>query len=747
MYQNYDKTLIEEFRSRLQSDSEQITLHIDNELQQINQQLKLLALDNSVRVTLMLNVDTQLKERLDAHHDTYGGTVHYIGKHSDNSIITSSRSTPFIDLVDQFNDIENRNGQLFQDQDGKTYVGFTATVKRNEKTLGIAGTISRLHLSDTLPSSDPGNIPRIFIKKKNGEFLDLSNTVVLKAHQNKAEQPLQADLQYISSHNLSGYLNQLHRYPNLYYFAPDTKLKSALDNGFTTAILLSVICIAVGVIVGMILGRSISRPLSLLSQATEKIADGQPNLPVIHHSRILELHDFSSSLLKIIHTLKEDEERIKLQANYDSLTGLPNRNLFMDRLSRSIESAERQKSRLALMFIDLDQFKSVNDTMGHQAGDNLLQQTAQRLQNSIRKSDTVARLGGDEFTVLMPDINEISHIESIINNLLSVLSAQYTLQDYEVFVTASIGLTVFPDDGTTADVLLSNADSAMYRAKEKGRNNAQFFTLEMNLNAMRRRQLETELRKAIEKDQLKVLFQPIYQTSAEKICGAEALLRWQSETQGEISPVEFIPLAEETGLILPIGEWVLKQACEKAATWNKQLDKPIYIAVNLSSRQFQRTDVFGLVARVLTETQLEPNNLTLEITESLLLEDDEDTLNTLHRFREMGINIAIDDFGTGYSSLSYLKRFPVNIIKIDRSFTSDIPDDESDTALVQSILSIGDTLGMKTIAEGVETAEQYEFLKVLNCDMVQGFYMSRPIPAEKFEKLLFNNPVTIVDAE
>lgn len=736
MYQNYDKTLVEEFHSRIDSDSEQIALQIDKTLQNTHQQLKLLALDNSVRVTLMLDVDSQLAERLDAHHETYNGFVHYIRKQSDNSLIISNRSSEHSHLIELFENLDHRDGQLFQDSKGHTYVGFTSTITRRDTILGTAGSIYLLDLNEILASESSGQSPRIFVKKGPGQFKDLHHATIISPAANKTLPFTLAGAHHIKSDQLSGYLTQLHGYHNLYYFSPDNQLKQALDNGLITTVIISIMCIGIGGILGLLLGRSISGSLASLALTTRKIADGNPTLPIVQHSNIKEIQEFSESLLKIVHTLKEDQERIKLQANYDFLTGLPNRNLFMDRLSRAIKNAERQNSTLVLMFIDLDQFKAVNDSMGHQAGDDLLQQAAQRLQNSVRSSDTVARLGGDEFTILMPDISKIGHIETLSKQLLDSLSKLYTLQDYEAFVSASIGITVYPDDGTAADVLLSNADSAMYSAKEKGRNNAQFFTLEMNLHALRQRELETELRKAIENEQLTLAFQPIYQLSTDEIQGAEALLRWESETLGVISPVEFIPLAEETGLILPIGEWVLTQACKTAASWNAHTSEPIYIAINLSSRQFQRTNVYDLVVNTLKDVRLSPSLLTLEITESLLLEDDEETLSSLHRLQEQGIKIAIDDFGTGYSSLSYLKRFPVNTIKIDRSFIRDIPDDENDTALVQSILSIGKTLKMKTIAEGVETEEQYHFLKKLKCDMVQGFYKSKPVSSKVFDELL-----------
>jgi len=411
---------------------------------------------------------------------------------------------------------------------------------------------------------------------------------------------------------------------------------------------------------------------------------------------------------------------------------LPNRSLFLDRFHRGIERAKRDQSRIALMFIDLDKFKDINDTLGHDSGDQLLKEAARRLQASIRSTDTVARLGGDEFTLLMADIQSISDVETSTSQLLQRMARAYEFEGQEVFCSASIGVTLYPDDGDSVNRLLQNADSAMYQAKKLGRNTVQFYTAEMNQHAQLRRGLEINLRKALERQEFHLEYQPVFNNQGRTVLGAEALLRWRQGGEKNISPEVFIPIAEETGLIVALGDWVLEQACHDAVEWQHLGLNPLHVAVNLSSRQFQHNAIEHSVDRALTLSGLKPQQLIVEITESLLLGNNEKTLNCLRDFRQNGIGIAIDDFGTGYSSLSYLKRFPVNIIKIDRSFIRDIPDDTEDRALVDAIISIGDALQMEIIAEGVETKEQLGYLQNRSCAQIQGFYLGQPMKHDKF---------------
>lgn len=435
------------------------------------------------------------------------------------------------------------------------------------------------------------------------------------------------------------------------------------------------------------------------------------------------------SLFSDISKRKEQERKISQQANFDFLTGLPNRFLFNDRLDMALSIAKRDGRRLGLLFIDLDRFKYVNDTLGHEVGDDLLREAARRLRSEVRESDTVARLGGDEFTVIVRDFRRIEPVELMAEAILGSLSQPYLLGEHEVHASASIGITVYPNDGSERDVLLRNADNAMYRAKERGRNDYQFYTSEMNTEAQRRRVLENALYKALENGELFIQYQPIVWLDTGELRGVEALLRWRHPELGLISPAEFIPLAEDTGLIRGIGAWVLKEACTQAAIWRRDLNPDFKVSVNLSSRQMKRSDMAKLVAEILERAGLPADALVLEITESLLMSDDPDISVDLLAIQSMGVALAVDDFGTGYSSLSYLKHLPVEILKIDRSFVRDLPEDSEDAALVQAILSIADSLGLRVVAEGVETEQQAEFLREHGCELAQGYLFSRPVDA------------------
>jgi len=445
------------------------------------------------------------------------------------------------------------------------------------------------------------------------------------------------------------------------------------------------------------------------------------------------------SLFNDITHRKRNEERILYQANYDALTNLPNRSLFLDRLQRAVIRAERSKTQIALLFIDLDRFKNINDSLGHAYGDLLLQEAAKRLTACVRKTDTVARLGGDEFTIVIQDLTDYYLIENLVEKVLEELAAPYSLEQNIAFVSASIGITIYPNDGATVEELLKNADSAMYRAKENGRNLSQFFTTEMNEQASERRALETALHQALEREEFALHYQPIIDAKTGLITSCEALLRWHQPEHGNIFPDKFIPLAEDTGLILPIGEWVLLTACREAMRWTKNNDTPPNVSVNMSSRQFQRINVVELVTKILSQTGLPAHRLTLEITESLLVENDQSILDQLHGIRALGIDLSIDDFGTGYSSLSYLRRFPITTLKIDRAFINDLTTDDEAAALVSAILSMAQSLKLKVVAEGVETFEQLEHLRQEKCEHIQGYYFSPPVPVEAFRLMAKQN--------
>lgn len=424
------------------------------------------------------------------------------------------------------------------------------------------------------------------------------------------------------------------------------------------------------------------------------------------------------------------EELIRHQANYDALTNLPNRNLFLDRLSRSMMRAKRHKTQVALMFLDLDRFKSVNDTLGHNVGDLLLQEAAVRISTCVRETDTVSRLGGDEFTVIIPDLHHVNDIEKIANKILYQLAQPFSLAGHEIFVSGSVGVTVFPDDGQDLEVLLRNADTAMYRAKEGGRNDFRFFTQEMNAEAHEQMVLEREIRKAIKNEEFIVYYQPVMDVKQGRIVSCEALVRWQHPVKGLIAPNDFIGIAEETGLIDGIGHLVLKQVCQQIQAWKKDpVMKDIRVAVNLSPHQLRNRNLVHDIEKMLLRYEISAGALAFEITETLVMQDPEGTAVLLDDIQALGIKIYLDDFGTGYSSLNYLKRFSFDVLKIDRSFIMDVEVDSGDAALVEAIIVMAHKLGIKVVAEGVETENQRKFVTQQECDLIQGFYYSRPVNA------------------
>lgn len=444
-----------------------------------------------------------------------------------------------------------------------------------------------------------------------------------------------------------------------------------------------------------------------------------------------------ASLAQDVTEQKKAEQQLRYLAYFDDLTGLPNRTLFNDRLCQAMAAADRHQQLVAVMFMDLDNFKMVNDTLGHEAGNLLLQAVAARLKSSFRDGDTVARLGGDDFAVVLADLSNADDAAQVAQKILAGLKAPFSISGSELFATLSIGITLYPFDGGSIPNLLRNADSAMYHAKELGRNNFQFYSAEMTARVEKRMVLETGLRHALECGQFLLHYQPQLDISTGKIIGMEALIRWQHPEKGMVSPAEFIPVAEETGLIMPIGEWVLRTACAQAKAWQDQGLPDLVIAVNLSSRQFKQGDLSRLVRGILEETGLDPQHLELEITESLLI-DGADTviLSILQELKRMGVTLAVDDFGTGYSSLSYLKRFPIDKLKIDQSFVRGITSDPDDASLVKAIIAIARSLRLTVIAEGVETEGHLNYLRRHDCDHMQGYYFSRPLPAGEFAALV-----------
>ena len=439
---------------------------------------------------------------------------------------------------------------------------------------------------------------------------------------------------------------------------------------------------------------------------------------------------------------KKDEEKIRWQANYDPLTELPNRTLFFDRLSRALASAKRENWTCALLFIDLDRFKVVNDTLGHAMGDKLLRMVAMRLLNCVRDVDSVARHSGDEFTVILQHIGTANRAASIAEKILASLSESFDLDGREIFIGASIGITLYPLDGEDTTALMRNADLAMYQAKIAGRNMYRFFTSEINEQMLGRMRLEHDMRLAIERGQFILHYQPIVSLESGEIVAAEALVRWEHPEQGLLGPDRFISMAEETGLIGELGKWILREACTQARHWQVAGLPPLRMSVNLSNRQLHKGFNVAELEGLLSEIGLEPQWLSLEITESLIMDDTSDVISLLHGIRQMGVGISIDDFGTGFSSLSYLKRLPITTLKIDKSFIDDIHRDPDDASLTEAIIGLARSFGLKVIAEGVETREQLAVLQSLQCDMVQGFFYSRPLSPDAFRQHLEREAAT-----
>lgn len=486
------------------------------------------------------------------------------------------------------------------------------------------------------------------------------------------------------------------------------------------------------------LAKYFNKSTTKLNQATQKLQE-----------RSNELTELNIQLKSEIADRKKAEKHISHIAFHDSLTNLPNRFLFLDRLSMYINHIRRNQGKAAILFLDIDDFKRINDTLGHSTGDILLKGVADKISGCIRNTDsvshqtiydvatsTVARLGGDEFTILLTDIIDSQCVLKVVQRLIESLSHPFQLNSSEVFITVSIGIAICPDDGEDADTVIKNADTAMYDAKNRGKNNFQFFKESMNTRSLKSLTLENDLRKAIERNELLLYYQPRIDVQTGNIVSMEALVRWEKPDEGLVSPAEFIPVAEDTGLIIPMGKWILRTACSQNKAWQESGLPPICVSVNISGKQFQQDNFIPTILDALKSSYLDPRYLELEITENVLMHNAKITIDMLSTFKKMGIRISMDDFGTGYSSFSYLKRFPLDIIKIDKSFIEDIPENTDTATIVTAILSMAHSLNLTVVGEGVETRQQLDFLRDYECDEVQGFYFSRPLPAKKVTEML-----------
>ncbi len=480
----------------------------------------------------------------------------------------------------------------------------------------------------------------------------------------------------------------------------------------------------------------IFQDISEIKMVQQKLIKSHDELEIKVEERTSELSKSNKELECEINARIDMEGKIKKLAYYDFLTGLPNRMLFIDRLNQSILNTDRNKSVLGVLFLDLDSFKRINDTMGHAKGDELLKIVSKRLTNTIRESDTVCRVGGDEFLILIQNIDNDKCIIEVAEKILNIFEESFRIDGNDLYITTSIGGAIYPIDGVDVETLIKNADIAMYKAKEKGRNKFQLCTEVIKDSLIEEMKLTNSLYQAIERNELELYYQPQVSLITEKIIGLEALIRWNTTELGMVNPGDFIYIAEKTGLILPIGEWVLKRACSQNKKWQDDGILNVPIAVNLSVNQFQNREIIEGIVAILKETGLDPNDLELEITENIIMKETEYIIESLKQLKQLGVKIAIDDFGTEYSSLNYIKQLPVDKIKIDISFIRGININYKDEAIIKVIISLAKNLGLKVIAEGVETKEQFDFLRDEMCDEIQGYYYYKPMPASQIEELM-----------
>jgi diguanylate cyclase (GGDEF)-like protein len=636
-------------------------------------------------------------------------------------------------------------------------------IREYERLTGPKAVIEKTLANNSALLEITGFNPRTFgrepiITKNNGvEYIELGNRPILFGDYTYQDKRDQESIEQATKTGKLVRLNTvvndkrviksfipIHSAPQPYVIGVVTDyqvVQDVLNKQLLNNVLISLTLVLIVFVTCYLLAGRIVRPLHHILQKVNEIAEGNFGSRVLIERRdelglLAEQVNLMSENLHIYTTeLQAKSEQIRYQAYHDPLTGLANRRMFNDRLQEAIAEAKQTGDRIALFYLDVDRFKSVNDTLGHSMGDLLLQEIAERLTDCVPDLDSVARLGGDEFTVILPKATE-EQIAALANSILKKLSEPVMLRGYELFIAPSIGVALYPQDGEDLEVLLKHADTAMYHAKEQGGNRYQLYTAEMKSTDTERMELESRLRKAIERDELELYYQPKLHLKTGEISGLETLVRWHNSELGLVPPAKFIPLAEENGLIIPIGAWVLRTACEQAKKWQVAGHKPLRIAVNLSPRQFLAPDLITTVADVLRETGLDPKYLELEITESILMQNTEQTLNTLQMLKEMGIRISIDDFGTGYSSLSYLKRFPFDMLKIDQAFVRDIAHERKDAEIVAAIISLAHSLDLDVVAEGVETEEQYHFLREYGCDELQGFLFHRPMSAQQFEQTL-----------
>lgn len=515
----------------------------------------------------------------------------------------------------------------------------------------------------------------------------------------------------------------------------DDMLKNLLKVVYVAALFFLLTAIAISLVINTAVRKVISKPIEQLVLRTRLFAIGLKPEPVANWGSH-EMTELALALDMMNDDLERETNRLAFMATHDDLTGLPNRSLLNDRLEQVIADSRRNNTKAAVLFLDLDQFKIINDSLGHSTGDKLLQMVGERISFQLREDDVVSRFGGDEFVVVISDFEHMLDLSNIAEKLLFIIKQPYIIDGYDLSITSSIGISICPEDSDVAETLIQNADSAMYQSKNLGRNAFQFHTKDIRDQVLRKLQLEEALRKALEEQQFLLYYQPKVNLKTNEIYGIEALIRWQHPEMGIVSPLEFIPLAEETGLIMDIGEWVIEEACRQMKQWSEQYPWLKNMAINLSVRQFQQKDLCQQIEGIMHEQKVDSAKIDFEITESMIMGDVEAAIRVLAQLRALGVSISIDDFGTGYSSLSYLKHLPADTLKIDRAFVNDLVNDKNDQAITKSIIALATNLNLNVIAEGIEDAEQAAMLTAMGCHCAQGYYFSRPLPAADFTLLL-----------
>jgi len=622
------------------------------------------------------------------------------------------------------------------------YLAITVSLKHlkseiNKNVIGKSGFMSVV--------DDDGNI--IFTPEKqtplNSSILSFKNNSIMSFLSNRQSTPLQTSLSNtpVLLHSKKLFLNL-----NLLGILPKEEILNSSRELSKIILVISLLAILSSIfLVYFSLRKIILQPIQKLNKAAHSIGQGNLNSNINIKSND-EIGVLAKSFQTMSQNLKQIHEEVNHSANHDSLTGLPNRSMFMNYLTETIATSKKQGQKSSLLFLDLDDFKNINDTLGHQAGDILLQEIASRLSTTLRKSeslkskntanDLVARLGGDEFIILLNDIDGPFDATAVADRVLKKLQQPISIFDNQVYANCSIGITLYPDDAEDADNLIKNADIAMYHAKEQGKNHYQFYSNQLNTDMQKRLIMNANLRVALENDFFFIHYQPKVDAQTGNIIGLEALLRWQDSELGMVSPEQFIPVAEESGLITPITEWVFNEVCKQCIAWQEQKISTVPIAVNVSSIQFKRRDLVDMIKTSLQRTGLAASNIEIELTETSLLDDTTDAIQILNGLNQLGINVALDDFGTGYSSLNYLNQLPIHTLKIDRSFVHKITSLDHEYAIVDAIIALAHALDLQVVAEGVETTTQLEYLKLRNCDVIQGYLFSKPLPANEIADIL-----------